>query len=147
MKTRLVYFLPHTHYVLFWYFTRTTSSIDACMGKTIFFLFNWSLFESRSYNSTWLIHVGLKKTNKCMAVASEPMAMQPAIARQNGRGVWIYNGLTCHRISDFFSSATKTLLRWLFTEAKICRRSASSAGLGPLAVTSLQTRSTLAAIR
>ncbi len=24
-------------------------------------------------------------------VASEPMAMQPAIARQNGRGVWLYN--------------------------------------------------------
>ncbi len=29
------------------------------------------------------------------------------IARQNGRGVWLYK--LCHRISDFFSSATKTL--------------------------------------
>ncbi len=28
-----------------------------------------------------------------MVVASEPMAMQPAIARQNGRGVWLYNQL------------------------------------------------------
>ncbi len=37
----------------------------------------------------------------------------------------------CHRISDFFSSVTKTLLRWLFTDAEICRWSASAAGLGP----------------
>ncbi len=29
--------------------------------------------------------------NQSTAVASEPMAMQPAIARQNGRGVWLYN--------------------------------------------------------
>ncbi len=28
-----------------------------------------------------------------MVVASEPMAKQPAIARQNGRGVWLYNQL------------------------------------------------------
>ncbi len=26
-----------------------------------------------------------------MVVASEPMAMQPAIVRQNGRGIWLYN--------------------------------------------------------
>ncbi len=25
-----------------------------------FFLFNWSLFQSRSYNCTWLVRVGLK---------------------------------------------------------------------------------------
>ncbi len=31
--------------------------------------------------------------NKCTAVASEPMAIQPAIARQNVRGVWLYNQL------------------------------------------------------
>ncbi len=33
----------------------------------------------------------MKETNQSMAVASEPMAMQPAIARKNGRGVWLYN--------------------------------------------------------
>ncbi len=37
-----------------------------------------------------------------------------------------------HRISDFFSSATKTLLRWLFADAEICCWSASAAGLGPV---------------
>ncbi len=31
--------------------------------------------------------------NQFTAVASEPMAMQPAIARQNARGVWLYNPL------------------------------------------------------
>ncbi len=30
------------------------------MGKKPFFLFNWSLFQSRSYNCTWLVCVGLK---------------------------------------------------------------------------------------
>ncbi len=29
--------------------------------------------------------------NQSTVVASEPMAIQPAIARQNGRGVWLYN--------------------------------------------------------
>ncbi len=33
----------------------------------------------------------VKETNQSMAVASEPMAMQPTIARQNGRDVWLYN--------------------------------------------------------
>ncbi len=35
-------------------------------------------------------------------VASESMAMQPAIARQNGRGVWLYNPLlaTASQISS-----------------------------------------------
>ncbi len=42
--------------------------------------------------------------------------MQPPIARQNGQSVWLYKRPLCRRISDFFSSATKTTslltLRW-----------------------------------
>ncbi len=38
------------------------------------------------------------------------MAMQTAIARQNRRGVWLYNQLLC-RNSDILSSETKTPLR------------------------------------
>ncbi len=34
----------------------------------------------------------VKETNQSTVVASEPMAMQPAIGRQNGRGVWLYRG-------------------------------------------------------
>ncbi len=39
---------------------------------------------------------------QCTAVASEPMAMQPAIARKNGRGVWLFNQLpaTASQISS-----------------------------------------------
>ncbi len=33
----------------------------------------------------------VKETNQCMVVASKPINMRPAIARQNGRGVWLYN--------------------------------------------------------
>ncbi len=59
----------------------------------------------------------------------EPMAMQPAIARQNGRGVWLYKRpLRCH-ISDFFSSVTDTLPCWFFADAMIRRWNASAAGL------------------
>ncbi len=47
-----------------------------------------------------------------MAVACEPMVMQPVIAPQNRTGNWLYNQLRCHRISHVFSSATKILLRW-----------------------------------
>ncbi len=54
------------------------------------------------------------------------MAMQPTIARQNGRGVWLYKRTLRCCISDFFSSATKTLLHWLFTDAGIRRWNASS---------------------
>ncbi len=37
-----------------------------------------------------------------MVVASEPLAMQPDIARQNGSGVWLYNQLpaTASQISS-----------------------------------------------
>ncbi len=35
------------------------------------------------------------------------MAMQPAIGHQNGRGIWIYNQLPCHRISDFFEGSNR----------------------------------------
>ncbi len=49
-------------------------------------------------------------------VASEPMAMQPAIARQNGRGIWLYNPLlaTASQISSlqrrtpFFADSSLT---------------------------------------
>ncbi len=59
----------------------------------------------------------------------EPMAMQPAIARQNGRGVWLYKRpLRCH-ISDFFSSVTENLPCWFFADAMIRRWNASAAGL------------------
>ncbi len=44
----------------------------------------------------------VKETNQSTAVASEPMAMQPTIARQNGRDVWLYNPLlaTASQISS-----------------------------------------------
>ncbi len=46
----------------------------------------------------------------------EPIVMQPPIAHQNGQSVWLYKRPLCRRISDFFSSATKTTssltLRW-----------------------------------
>ncbi len=57
------------------------------------------------------------------------MAMHPAIARQNRRGVWLYKRPLRRHISDFFSSATKTLPRWLFADAEICCWNASAAGL------------------
>ncbi len=66
------------------------------MGKTIFFLFNWSLFQSRSYNCTWLVRVGLKKrTNARRWRASLWLC-------QNRRGVWLYNQLlaTASQISS-----------------------------------------------
>ncbi len=60
---------------------------------------------------------------------SEPLAMQSAIAHQNGRGLWLYKRLLRRHISDFFSSATKTLPRRLFADAEIRRWNASAAGL------------------
>ncbi len=70
------------------------------MGKP-FFLFNWSLFQSRCYNCTWLVCVRLKN-EPMQGGGEEPMAMQPAIARQNGRDVWLYNRLpaTASQISS-----------------------------------------------
>ncbi len=69
--------------------TSTASSIDACMGKTIFFLFNWSLFQSRNYNCTSIGSCRIKKTNQCTAVASEPIAMQPPLPTKIG-GASVY---------------------------------------------------------
>ncbi len=40
------------------------------------------------------------------------MAIEPTIARQNRRGVWLFKWPLCRHISDFFSPATKTLPRW-----------------------------------
>jgi len=50
------------------------------------------------------------------------MAMQPAIARQNGRGVWLYNQLPA------IASQISSLQRWtpFFADAGICRWNASS---------------------
>ncbi len=44
----------------------------------------------------------VKETNQSAAVASEPMAMQPAIAHQNGKGIWLNNPLpaTASQISS-----------------------------------------------
>ncbi len=60
--------------------------------------------------------------NLCTAVASEQMAMQPAIARQNGRGVWLNNQLpaTASQISSlerqtpFFASCFHYLTKATF---------------------------------
>ncbi len=35
--------------------------------------------------------------------ATQPMAGKPAKARQNGRGIWLYNAGICQSSSDFFS--------------------------------------------
>ncbi len=78
------------------------------------YLFHWSLFESRSYNCTWLVRVGLK---------SDPMAMQPATASQIS---------SLQRRTPFF--ADSSLMPGSAVEMS------QAAGLGPLAATSLQTR-------
>ncbi len=48
-----------------------------------------------------------KSENQCTAVASKPMAMQLAIARQNGRGVWLYNQLPATAFHIFSEEATE----------------------------------------
>ncbi len=55
-------------------------------------LFNWSLFLITQCNCTsiGLLKKRKKRTNGSVVAACEPMAMQPAIACQNGRGVWLY---------------------------------------------------------
>ncbi len=78
-----------------------------CMGKTFFFLFHWSLFQSCSYNCSLIGPCKIKKTNQCTVFAREAMAMQPAIAHQNRRGVWLCNQLHCHRNSDFFEGSNR----------------------------------------
>ncbi len=84
------------------------------MGKSLFSssteaYFNHAVKTARD----WFVED--KKTNQCTAVASEPMAMQPAIARQNGRGVWLYNPLpaTTSQISSlpFFADSSLKNLR------------------------------------
>ncbi len=71
----------------------------------------------------------MPRKNDSAAALSEPMAMQPAIAHQNGRGLWLYKRTLRRRISDFFSSATKSLPRWLFADAEIRRWNVSAGGL------------------
>ncbi len=112
-------------------------------GKNPCFLFNWSLFESRNYNCTWLVHVGLK--NEQMHGRGE--RANGYAVRHNERGVWLYNQLPCHRISDFFSSATNSLLRWLFADAGIRRWNTSSSRIRTSRSDQLQTMSSPAAIR
>ncbi len=75
---------------------------------------------------------------------SKPMSMQPAKACQNGRGLWLYKRPLLRHISDFFSSATKILprwLRWLGTRLAALRWCHSplkrlSSRIGPLAALS-----------
>ncbi len=80
-------------------------------------------------------------------VAREPMAMQPAIARQNGRGV--LQNKTAKAAASQISSLLRR--RPFFADSSLTPGSAvetpQAAGLGPLAVTNLQTRSSPAAIR
>ncbi len=73
--------------------------------------------------------------------AREPMVMQPGIALQNRRGIWLYKWPLRRYISDFFSSATKNLSRW---DPPLKRL---SSWIGPLAAISLQIRSILVAVR
>ncbi len=85
-------------------------------------------FQSRSYNCTWLVRVRWKKrTNPWRWRASEPMAMQPAIVCQNGRGVWLYNSLpaTVSQISS--------LQRWwpFFADSSLMPKSAIEATQQP----------------
>ncbi len=44
-------------------------------GEKLFFLFNWSLFQSRSYNCTPIGSCRIKKMNQSTAVAREPMVV------------------------------------------------------------------------
>ncbi len=67
--------------------------IRSCMGKTIF-----TSLLIMQYNCTLIGSCRIKKTNQCTAVAREPMAMQPAIPRQNRRGV-------CYIISCFLTAS------------------------------------------
>ncbi len=61
------------------------------MGKKLFFPLQLKPISIMQL----LLHVDwlIEKINQSTAVASEPMAFQPAVARQNGRGVWLYNQL------------------------------------------------------
>ncbi len=61
-----------------------------CMGKTNSSSSTEAYFNHAVITARWLVHLGLKM-NQSTTVASEPMAIQPAIACQNGRGVWLYN--------------------------------------------------------
>ncbi len=91
-----------TEYVPFRYFTHTVSIyIDISMGKSLFSL-SLKLFSITQLELHVIGSCKVKETNQSMAVASEPMAMQPAIACQNGRGVWLYNPLpdTASQISS-----------------------------------------------
>ncbi len=110
------------------------------MGKKLFSssteaYFNHAVITARD----WFVLD--KKTNQCTAVASEP------IARQNGRGVWLYKQLpaTASQISSLQQRTP------FFADSSLMAGSAvetpQAAGLGPLAATSFQTRSSPAAIQ
>ncbi len=59
-------------------------------------------FIITQWNCTSIGSCSPKKQTNGSVVAHEPMAMQPAIARQNGWGVWLYKWLRRRSISDFF---------------------------------------------
>ncbi len=71
-------------------------------GKNSFILFNWSLFIITQWKCTSISSCRTKKWTNGSVAAHVPMAMQPAIAHQNGRGVWVYKQPIRRRISDFF---------------------------------------------
>ncbi len=86
-----------------------------CMGKTHFFLFYWAFFDHAvELHVHWFVQC-YKKTNQWLGGGIE--RVYGYAARQNGRGLWLYIRPLRHRISDFFSSATKSLPRWLFADA------------------------------
>ncbi len=55
--------------------------------------------QSRSYNCTSIGSCRIEKRTNARA--------NGYAARQNGRGVWLYNQLPCHRISDFFEGSNR----------------------------------------
>ncbi len=57
------------------------------------------------------------------------MAIQPAIARQNRRGIGLYKQLLQPQTLLLFSDEKNSLLRWLFADTGIRRWNASAAGL------------------
>ncbi len=65
-------------------------------GKKNVFLFSWSLCIITQWNCTSIGSCSTKKRTNDSAAAREPLAMQPAIARQNGRGVWLYKASSPH---------------------------------------------------
>ncbi len=65
----------------------TSTASKMLVWKNNVFLFNWSLFIITQWNCTSIGSCSTKKRTNGSAAGCEPMAIQPAIACQNGRGV------------------------------------------------------------